>query len=452
MMDLNYGNYLQLFASLYHVHPSSVDEELFSTTVNKLTAARREYIEISKKSDLITKKEIAHEIIDKYSLNDIPNIFDVDFTEYGDTIGSTIQGSLKNPNLDSRVVEEAKDFSINVLNGDLQSFNSFVEYLNNLDKIDSSTITEDDEKRHDLITNGINGSARFDRYLLYGSSFENSRTSNEALYDVSWVLDNSSDKVDRSLPEVKKYFDDLLDIRDYINKSSNPEISQEELDSKYEEITNNHEEQERSISEYNEMFFPNKAVTELFSNSRKEQMPEILLKHLSYVAYNDFDNVYGFGLREQHRAYANDKDSKDKNNHYLLVYVDQFGSKYLDESAIIALLGEDPKSEYIDSNGNTFVSSRSHIIEKGIPDGMKFNRNLKSSSLQDFEYDEELGLYKVTDQQLDYLIHCYEARIPDVKIVIDYKDVVKTNKELNDMLNYADDMARSDELDNNYIK
>ena len=167
MENMSYGNYLQLFATEYHVHPEGIDAFQFSDAVNRLTAARREFIDRSEGLDLNGRKVLAQEILGKYNISNL----DVDFNSLDGEILSTIKREIKKPNVDSRVIDAAKDFSVQILNGDVQSFNSFANYMNELSGLDMSTITPKDEEKHNLITSGIKGYSLYDYSLLITCPF-----------------------------------------------------------------------------------------------------------------------------------------------------------------------------------------------------------------------------------------------------------------------------------------
>jgi len=150
---------------------------------------------------------------------------------------------------------------------------------------------------------------------------------------------------------------------------------------------------------------------------------------------------------------------KKDNSRMLLVkvYVDQDNNKYLDEQTIIYLLGEEQLSEYKDKDRQSYISSKSNIINKGIPKDMHYNGQLKSNSLIGYEYDSSLNLYRLTEEELYDLLKNYEMTHHGIVIKIDYEYIEKKediNKEehLNEMLKSNNNKKDFREINNNNYK
>ena len=105
MYRMGYSNYLQVFAA-------NEGTGLNADAINKLTAARNEFVKRGEGKELPERVAISKEILDKYNLNSLVEVFNVDFTDLKDGIGEVIRGSLEVSDTDERVVEAAQDFSI----------------------------------------------------------------------------------------------------------------------------------------------------------------------------------------------------------------------------------------------------------------------------------------------------------------------------------------------------
>lgn len=135
----------------------------------------------------------------------------------------------------------------------------------------------------------------------------------------------------------------------------------------------------------------------------------------------------------------------------ILVYVDEEKKKFLDVRTLMFLLGYEPSNKYTYLDGKEIIASDSILINKPdeIPSGWVKREDVFPDFSNIYPYDKELGLYEVTDEQLDELIRNYETYHPDVKISVTYEDIVrkkgKHNKNINDYSfaynsdNYKDD-------------
>ena len=141
---------------------------------------------------------------------------------------------------------------------------------------------------------------------------------------------------------------------------------------------------------------------------------------------------------------------RNENSRRLLVkvYVDEDNEKYLDEDTIIYLLGVEKLSEYKDIDGQTYISSKDNIINKGKPQDMYFNGLIKSKSLNGYQYDSVLNLYKLSEEQLYELLKNYEVTHHGIVIKIDYEYIEKKEKNINEMLEINNNLKTS----NNYKK
>ncbi len=307
-MDRSISNFLQVFADSKSMN-LNVDE------INRLTAARKEFIKKASEASLDDRVAIAKSILRKYKLDSI-EILNIDFKDYKSDIDKFVKENLKNKDIDERAIQEAQDFSLRVLNADIEEFSRFIDYLNELANVDINTITKETEDIHQLQIDSIIGFDMYDNYLVHGSVYDNTSTVTNALYDMSiYLTDYSKDDITANLPLIKDYYDELINIGEFIRKSADLTISQDELDNKYNEALEKHDNYVNDIEEYNSLFFHNKLVNRMFKKDRKKEIPEALLKMLPVHALEQFlDTKHGFSLREEHRNVVNNSKDQEELN------------------------------------------------------------------------------------------------------------------------------------------
>ena len=126
----------------------------------------------------------------------------------------------------------------------------------------------------------------------------------------------------------------------------------------------------------------------------------------------------------------------------LVVNIDELGQKYLTSSEIASLLGLDHqyRIEYKDhveiKDGNSLINE-AYYPNNEIPIS---SETIYPDFSDMYPFDELLGMYKLTDSQIDELIGIFERRNPGYKVGIKYEKIIKlsTDKELNSK--YADEL------------
>ena len=103
---------------------------------------------------------------------------------------------------------------------------------------------------------------------------------------------------------------------------------------------------------------------------------------------------------------VNEKKYSEDKSRVVYVLVQKDGDvTYLDASTITALMCMDKINTYTYPDGSVYIVTDSTVVNKGVPSGhVSFrDKNFDFSSI--LPYNDELGLYEVTEEQIDMLYH-----------------------------------------------
>ena len=107
----------------------------------------------------------------------------------------------------------------------------------------------------------------------------------------------------------------------------------------------------------------------------------------------------------------------------LLVFDDEKGNKYIEEGALRVLQGYDKMSEYVGKDGFSFITSDVQLLKKQVPNGLEYKKEVKPDLSKEYPYDFKTGMYKVTDEELRFLIINFEKMYPSLRVEIDLKHI-----------------------------